>query len=177
MAVGDAKGIQALSPDQLVEIASRTPISASIQTELLQRVLADYEMSVRNRDEDNNESYSLPEYAYHFATNPSLTLDVVRDLSKLKSEVNVEFLYFNPATPAELLEEFVEKHSNRLNLGQSGLAMLIDNPNCSRELAMRIAMDVDLRYQEDVLEALAEFPRWTSQDRAKLRAAGVEGFE
>lgn len=164
--------VASMSNTALEVLALDSGISADMQREVLARVMSDYERTVAEGHEMGGQYY-MPQYAVDFAGNASLLPEILDELSKVNSEYVWGSLCANEGAPGEFLANLAT-NPRRF---QFSLAIIIDNPSCPRSLALDIALDDERRCEDDVLEALSQYPHWTASDLTCLKRAGVPGFE
>lgn len=165
--------LQQKSDDELLVIAQSDELDSKTQRLLVELAILKYKAAVESGDEDNHNSYALPEWVEILAGNEILSPVNCKKLSTMQSESVIAAVATNPKTPTAVLKEFCNDSSKHF---QFTIASIIVNPNCPRTLALAVAMDETLLYEDDVIDALLEYEGWTDSDLRKLARMGVEGF-
>lgn len=165
--------LQQLSERDLLAIAKSNELDSKIQRLLVELAMLKYQAAVESSKYDNYNSYALPEFVGTLAGNPNLTQENCKKLAEMQSEDVIHNIASNMNTPATVLKKLCNDYLKHF---QFTIANIIRNPNCPHTLALAIAMDEDLREEEDVIGALLNYKDWTDSDLEKLARIGVEGF-
>jgi len=166
--------LEQMSDDDLIAIAESDELDSKTQRTLVELAMLKYQAAIESGDEDNHNSYSMPEWVEILAGNTKLSTVNCRKLATLQSERVIAAVARNPNTPTSILRQFCSDSSKHF---QFTIASIIDNPNCPRTLALTIAMNETLLLQDDVIDALLEYEGWTEADLKRLARMGIEGFE